>query len=383
MYLHKSHRPAWAEINLDAIRGNIRAIQKRCGADCRLMGVVKADGYGHGAVAVARECQKAGIEHLAVSSLDEVIELREAGINQNILILGPVESSEISKLLEYSVSPTVENLEYAREISELYRFRSLHAKVHLKVESGMGRLGVSVSSALETLEAMSALPGIVVEGMFTHMPSAGMDPEYCGMQIQSFRALVENVKKAGLKVRYFHMANSSAVFAHPETTRDPFNLARPGLALYGYAEEPVAEACAADGLVNAMTLKARAVSVKKMTKGQTVGYGRTYTVQADEEWIALFPLGYADGISTCYSNLAKVSIGGIPYPVAGRVCMDYTMVSLGKNPQGLQAGAEGIFFGQGGTSVEEFGKLCGRIPYEVTCDISKRVPRVYSSSEER
>ncbi len=377
MFLHKSHRPTWAEIDTDAIKENYRVILSKCGTGNQIMAVVKADAYGHGAVAVSQELLKMGVQYLAVSNIDEAMELRSNGIASPVLLLGPVESSEFSKLMEFNIYPTVINMDYARELSEAYRYRGIYPKVHVEVDTGMGRMGIPVDHALSEIDQITKMEGIIIDGVYTHFPSADKDPEFTRFQVRKFNKLVNELKKMDFKIKNFHCANSAALFNCPESLKSPSTMCRPGLALYGYSTDHNPQ------LRNSMSLKTKVMAVNVMKKGDTVSYLRAYEIQKDRESIAVLPVGYADGVPTVYSNKGKILIRGNSYPVVGRVCMDYLMVSLGDNRHGVTVGDEATVFGSEKVGVEHFGKICNKIPYEVTCDISKRVPRIYIRKEDK
>ncbi len=376
MFISKSHRPVWADIHFDAIRNNYLAIRSAIPESTAIMGVVKADAYGHGAVALSQELIKLGAEYLAISNLDEAMELRDAGVSCPILLFGPVESQEFGKIIQFNIFPSVTSLDYAKELAESYRYRGVFPKVHIKVDTGMGRLGLAYERALLEIEQIAKIEGIIIDGIYSHFPSADDDIEYSQAQLKRFVNLIGEVKKLGIKVKYFHIANSAGIFNLPDSAKEPFNMVRSGLGLYGYTTEKNPQ------LKNSMSLKCRIIDIRRMKKGQSVSYLRTYTVSGEYEYVAVLPVGYADGIPTVYSNRGKVLIKGGYYPVVGRICMDYIMVSLGKNEKGVTVGDEAALFGEGKLSVELFGKACSRIPYEVTCGISKRVPRNYIRNED-
>jgi len=377
MYMYKSHRPTWAEIDMDAIKSNFLSIRKLCPESVALMAVVKADAYGHGAVAISQELVKLGTEYLAVSNIDEAMELRSSGISLPVLILGPVEPMEFGKLIEFNIYPTVISMDYAKELSEAYRYRGIYPKVHIKIDTGMGRLGIPIERAFIEIEQISNMEGIIIDGIFTHFPSADEDIEFSNEQIKLFIDLIKELKRIDIKIKHFHIANSAAIFNIPASRETPFTMVRPGLALYGYSTKPNPE------LINSMALKTRIVSINCLKKGDTVSYLRTYQIKNEREYIAVLPIGYADGIPTLYSNKGKVFIKEKAYPVVGRICMDYTMVSLGTSPPDITIGEEVTLFGNNKLKVEDFGKICHKIPYEVTCDISKRVPRIYLRKEDK
>ncbi|MGC8765559.1 MAG: alanine racemase [Brevinematia bacterium] len=377
MYLSKSHRPTWAEINIDAIRHNFKLLTSRCSPDVQVIGVVKADAYGHGALQISQEFTRLGMAYLGVSNLDEGIELRTNGITIPIIVLGPVETNEFSKLMEFNIYPTIVSYKYAKELAENYRYRGIFPKVHVEIDTGMGRLGIPYESALLEIEQISNITGMIIDGVFTHFPSADADLEFSNEQLNKFKSLIEETKRLDIKIRHYHIANSAAIFTLPETAKPPFTLVRPGLSLYGYST------LKNTGLINSMTLKTKIIEIRTMKKDETVSYLRTYRIKKEKEYIAVLPIGYADGIPTTYSNRGYVTIKGKKYNSVGRVCMDYTMVSLGETPGDIEIGDEVTIFGNGAMSIEEFGKICSMIPYEVTCNVSKRVPRIYIRKEDR
>ncbi len=376
MYLSKSHRPTWIEVNIDNLRKNYQFIRSLLPEKMSIMGVVKADAYGHGAVQISQELLKLGAEYLAVSNIDEAIELRQSGISSPILLLGPAESQEFGKLLEFNVFPTVTSLDYARELSESYKYRGVFPKIHIKVDTGMGRLGIDIAHALLEIEQISKLEGIIIDGIFSHFPSSDDDLEFSNHQIRVFNELIEEVQKLNIKVRHFHIANSAAILNLNLSIQEPYTMIRPGLSLYGYSSQKNRV------LKGLMSLKTHIIQLRKMKKGQSVSYMRKYIVSSPEEWIAVLPVGYADGIPVSYYEKGEVSINKKLYPVAGRICMDYTMIALGQNNDELKVGDEVTVFGSESISLEEFGARCNKIPYEVSCGITKRVPRVYTRKED-
>ncbi len=377
MYPSKSHRPTWAEIDIDAIRHNFKLLTSKCNPDIQVVGVVKADAYGHGAVQISQELTRLGVSYLGVSNLDEGIELRTNGITIPIIVFGPVEPNEFSKLMEFNIYPSVGSYNYAKELAENYRYRGIFPKVHIEVDTGMGRLGIPYETALLEIEQISNISGMIIDGVFTHFPSADADIDFSNEQLQKFKNLVEEAKRLDIKVRHFHVANSAAIFTLPYSVKPPFTLIRPGISLYGYST------LKNTGLINSMSLKTKIIDIRCMKKDETVSYLRMYRIRKDKEFIAVLPVGYADGIPTTYSNRGCVTIKGNRYNVVGRVCMDYTMVSLGETSNGIEIGDEVTIFGNGAISIEEFGKICSIIPYEVTCGVSKRVPRIYIRREDR
>ncbi|MCX7820352.1 MAG: alanine racemase, partial [Brevinematales bacterium] len=305
------------------------------------------------------------------------IELRTNGITIPILVFGPVEPNEFSKLMEFNIYPVVSSYTYAKDLAENYRYRGLFPKVHIEIDTGMGRLGIPLDNALLEIEQISNISGMIIDGIFTHFPSADSDPEFSNFQLKSFINIIEETKRLDIKIKNFHIANSAGIFNIEGVAKQPFNMVRPGLAIYGYSTNKNSE------LINSMQLKTKIIEIRKMKKDETVSYLRTYKIQKEKEYIAVLPLGYADGIPTTYSNKGYVTIRNKAYPVVGRVCMDYMMVSLGESPEDIKIGEEVVVFGNDFMSVEKFAKICSLIPYEVTCNVSKRVPRVYIRQEDR
>ncbi len=377
MYPSKSHRPTWAEINIDAIRSNVKKIMEKCDPETQIMGIVKADAYGHGAVQISQELTRLGINYLGVATLDEGIELRTNGITTPIVLFGPVESNEFSKLMEFNVYPVVTSYAYAKELAENYRYRGLFPKLHIEIDTGMGRLGIPLESALLEIEQISNINGVIIDGIFTHFPSADSDLEFSNYQLKTFLSIIEEIKRLDIKVKFFHIANSAGIFNINGTTKTPFNMVRPGLSIYGYSTTKNEE------LINSMKLKTKIIEIRKMKKDETVSYLRTYKIQKEKEYIAVLPVGYADGIPTLYSNKGYVVINNKTYPSVGRICMDYMMVSLGESPENINIGTEVTIWGDPLITVEKFAKICSMIPYEVTCGLSKRVPRTYIRQEDR
>ena len=372
MYAHKSYRPTWIEINMDAIHNNYHFLQSMIPDTTTIMGVVKADAYGHGAIPISQELLKIGATYLAVSNVDEAIELREAGISSPMLIFGPVEKNEFGKLIQFNLFPTVTSLAYARELVQAYRYRGVFPKIHIKVDTGMGRLGIPYDNALMEIEQIAQLDGVIIDGIFSHFPSADDDLDYSIEQLNHFKRLIKDIQELKIKIKHFHIANSAAILSINSSVQKPFDMVRPGLALYGYSAQKNKV------LKNSMSLKSRIMDIRKMKKGDTVSYLRQYTIKEDGEQIAVLPVGYADGIPTLYSNKGQVLINGEKYPQVGRICMDYMMVSLGKNPENVVIGDVATIFGDQIVSIEDLARRLHKIPYEVTCGMSKRVPRIYT-----
>lgn len=370
-------RPTWVEINLDNLRHNILELKKIISSATKLCAVVKADAYGHGAVEVAKEAIACGASYLSVAFLDEAIELRKNGITTPILILGFTPENQFDKILEYDITQTVYNFKSGAMLSDCALKQNKKAKVHIKVDTGMNRIGFC-PEACTTAEfrELFSLRGLEIEGIFTHFARADeRDRHFTNEQFQIFTGIVKAIEEAGYKIPIKHVANSAGVLQYPETHLD---MVRPGIILYGlYPSDEIDKNLIS--LKPVMSFKTRVSNVKVLPKGKPISYGGTYITQR-QSIIATLPVGYADGYSRLLSSRAQVLINGQRAPVVGRVCMDQCMVDVTDIQGGVSIGDEAVLLGADGNnriSAEEIAELMGTINYEVVCGISKRVPRVY------
>ncbi|MBN2403207.1 MAG: alanine racemase [Spirochaetes bacterium] len=366
-------KKTYLEIDLDAVRRNLVSIRERVGNGTAVLLAVKADGYGHGAVQVSRMAEKNALaDMLGVSSPMEGMELREAGINLPILNLGLIlpRREEIDTILKYGISQTVADFALAEKISVAAGKKGLVVKLHLKIDTGMGRIGCRPEEAFVIGKTIAGLPGVLLEGVFTHFPvSDDPDSTFTKNQIAEFKEILEEFEINGIDVKYRHMANSAAILNYKESI---FNLARPGITAYGY--RPSGNCNSSVKLIPSMTFKSCVIFIKRVKKDTPLSYGLTYRTKNDTN-IATVPVGYGDGYSRFLSNKGSVIIRGNLYPVAGRVCMDQILVDLGNDEYPL--GEEVILFGRDTITAETIAELIGTIPYEVTCGISKRVQKQY------
>ena len=378
----------WAEIDLGAIAHNVRTLRRQTGADTRFMAVVKANAYGHGAVAVARQALSAGADWLGVARVEEGIALRQAGIEAPILVFGYTPPPAAEALLRHDLTATVYSFETARAYSETAVAADRTLRLHLKVDTGMGRLGlipevhnlsltgkaVSGNPVFEA-EAIAHLPGIALEGIYTHFAAADhADKAYTLSQMEKFNDFLDHLHFAGLDIPIRHAANSAAVIDLPATHLD---MVRCGIALYGLNPSDAVDADRL-ALQPAMALKARVIQVKTVPAGFPVSYGMTYTTERPTV-IATVAAGYADGLNRRLSNIGAMLVRGRRVPIAGRVCMDLTMLNAGDVPD-IAAGDEAVIFGrQAGSelSADEVARALGTINYEVVTAVGARVPRVY------
>ena len=366
----------WAEIDLDALAHNYTVLRKRIGADVKFLGVVKADAYGHGSVQVSRLLQEMHADYLAVSSIDEAVELRHNDITMPILILGHTPKEQVSRLIKYNITQAVTCKAKALEYSEEAVRLGGTLKIHIKVDTGMSRLGYLCNgdyfdTGVEGICEGCSLPGLDAEGIFTHFAVSDEPGEQCEAytrhQFQLFTDVIAKVEeKLGRRFLIRHCANTGAVARYPETWLD---MVRPGLLLYGYGE--FAEEL---GLLPVMSLKATVSTIKTYPADTAVSYGGIYVTDKKTR-MGVIPYGYADGFFRCLSNRCSLMTSEGPVPQRGKICMDMCMIDL-TDKMGVDVGSEVEIFGRH-NSINDLAALAGTIPYELTCAVSKRVPRIY------
>jgi alanine racemase len=378
----------WAEIDLDAISSNIRALRSMTAEGTRFMAVVKADAYGHGALAVARQALAAGADWLAVARLEEGIALRQAGIQAPILVFGYTPPALAADLLAHDLTATVYDFDTARAYSQVAVTTDRNLRVHLKVDTGMGRLGLrpelggfsatgkAVSgNPVFVVDAIAHLPGIELEGVYTHFAAADHpDQGFASAQLERFTDFLDHLYYAGIEVPLRHAANSAATITLPDSHLD---MVRCGVAMYGlYPSAAVGPERIP--LTPAMAFKCRIVQLKRVEAGFAVSYGMTHVTEASTV-IATVAAGYADGLSRRLSNAGEMLVRGRRVPIVGRVCMDLTMLDTGAVPE-AEVGDEAVIFGRQGEetiSVDEVAARLGTIHYEVVTGVAARVPRFY------
>lgn len=364
-----------ARVHLGNIRDNLRAIRAAVGTGRKVLIAVKANGYGHGAVEISRMAEATGTaDWLGVATVPEGRELREAGLRLPILKLGPTFPWEMKAAVEAGITLAVCSREEAEGVARAVCEAGRPASVHLKVDTGMGRVGVSPAEAPALARFVVDLPGVVLEGVFTHLPESDVaDVAYTREQILRFRTTAGLVQEAARRRLVIHCANSGAVLGHDSAWLD---MVRPGIMIYGFRPDP--ETPATIPLKPGMSLLTRVSFVKKIARGTAVGYGRTWVAPADTT-LATIPAGYADGFNRLFSNRGRVLIGGRSYPLVGRVCMDQSMVDLGPETD-VKVGDEVVLMGRSGEAeipCEEWAEKLGTITYEVTCQVNSRVVRLY------
>lgn len=379
--------PLWAEIDLKAIAHNIKELRRITQPQARLMAVVKANGYGHGAVEVSRCALQNGAALLGVARIEEGLQIRKAGINVPILVFGYTHPQQAGDLIQYNLTQSVHTTATARELSQAALSLAAKIKIHVKVDTGMGRLGllpqnfqsdqlekINSDTIAETL-AIANLDGLELEGIFTHFASADSadktDTEY---QLDLFLNYRKDLQKAGLNPPLAHAANSGALLDMP---RSHLDLVRPGIAIYGlYPSDEVDRKRIL--LKPAMALKTKIIQLKNVPAGFKISYGSTHTTQQPTT-IATVPIGYADGLNRGLSSRGRMLVGGQRVPIVGRVCMDLTMLDVG-DVKNVQVGDEVVVFGKQENktlSVDEMATMLNTINYEIVTGISARVPRIY------
>ena len=365
-------RPTHVEVRLDRLSENYAAIAAHVGS-AKVMPILKANAYGHGLIPVAKRMERDGAAYLGLAYLEEGLKLRRAGIRTPILVLGGIIGSQVPLFIQNDLTLTASSVDKLRAIQDAAAALGQTAKVHLKIDTGMERIGVHWYSAESLLEASLDCPNVVVEGIFSHLANAdGTDLSHARLQLERFHEVLEFYPRRGLPTPMRHIANSGAVLQLPEANLD---LVRPGLLLYGVLPDRALKNTL--GVRPALTWVSRVVYFKVVKAGNPIGYGSTYT-PTEMTRVITVPVGYGDGYFRCMSNRAEVGVRGQRFPVVGRICMDQVMVEIGQ--QSAWNGDRVVLLGEsdeGGISVQEMADWAGTIPYEVLTNINTRVPRIY------
>ena len=374
-------RQVWAEIDMSAFDHNVKQIKDHM--ECpEMIGVIKANAYGHGATECAKVLKYNGVDNFAVATLEEAVNLREDGIEGKIIVLGFTPIECVDTVVEYDLIPVVMHYDYVEALSaEVEKQGAEPAKVLFALDTGMGRIGYRVFNdyerdyAVERYRQMSELPGVEIYGVITHFSTADEEQrEYTGMQIENYNAFMEKLNAAGFFPKKI-CANSASIMVYPEIH---FDACRPGIILYGLAPSGYLKGKVLD-LKPVMTVKAEIVNLKKVPKGTSVSYGRKFTTTEDVTKIATIGLGYADGYSRLNSGKISVLVGGIKCPVVGNICMDQCMVDVSAVPD-VHRGDEVVIMGRQGDeeiSADDLAAINGTINYEITCCFDLRMPKVY------
>jgi alanine racemase len=372
-------RPTWAEVRLDHIASNYRAIKSLAGQGVKVMAVVKANAYGHGSVPVATHLEKEGVDWFGVALVEEGIELREAGIRSPILSLGGFwQEDQASACIEHDLTPALYRLDMLDTLQKAARAANRNISYHLKLDTGMGRLGVMPELLPEFLERAKNSPNLTLDGLMTHLASADepQKSEATTNQISRFFDSLEQVRAHGFNPSYRHISNSAGTHGWPQAR---CNMVRTGGLLYGFWRDIIAPSPPPPPLSPALSLHSRITLLKRVGAGATLGYGGTFRTERDS-LIAIIPIGYHDGLRRAYSNNGRVIVRGRFAPIVGRVSMDLTIIDV-SDINGVELGDEVILIGRSGDSsitAEEMGSWIGTISFEVSCAISERVPRIYS-----
>ena len=363
-------RDVYAEIDLGALRHNFTEIRRRINPASKLCAVVKANAYGHGALEVSKVAVECGADFLAVATVDEGLELRRAGFGLPILILGLIPHEAARAVVDADLTQAVADFALAEKISAAAVSLGKVAKIHLKLETGMGRIGVAPDEAVALAAEISRLPNVELEGLFSHFADADSpDRTFTNRQIKIFKATADKIQAAGIGIKIRHIAESAAALDIPEAH---FDMVRSGIINYGLY--PSADVRRTIELKPVMKLVAKIVYLKKVAAGVSIGYGRDF-IAARDSLIATLPLGYADGYTRAYKGF-HVEVRGQLAPIAGRVCMDQTMIDV-TDVAGVALGDEAILFGSDLVTTDAAARYLNTINYEVTCLVSARVPRVF------
>jgi alanine racemase len=373
-------RPTWAEIDLNNLEYNFNSVKEFIGEDISYMAVVKADGYGHGAVCCAKKLEEIGIDWLGVALPEEGFELRESGIKTPILCLGSFWAGQEKLLLENNLTPVIYNLDIAEKLDKAAKDKGVTAKIHIKIDTGMGRIGIRFDEAGEFAEGLKKFNNLNIEGIMTHFASADDldENDFTNLQIRRFYDAVRIFEEKGFSPVFKDLANSPGAIAH-ENSRG--NMVRLGGVLYGLGDDILPHEIDLPKVKPLMSLHTKITHLKKVAKGETLGYGRTFTA-SKESIIATIPIGYQDGYSRSLSNCGRIIINNHFAPVVGRISMDWTIIDVTNVPN-VQINDEVILMGESEKlkiTAEELAEKTGTISYEITCGINRRVTRVYVGS---
>ena len=354
---------AFAEIKLKNLERNVSVIRSRVGDDVRILAVVKANAYGHGSIEISKKLSSIEVNDLAVATYEEALEIQAAGVKANILILGSITNDQIISSISSGVVFTI------YDISQLHFINSLNTKdtcFHLKVDTGMNRLGIDSSEIEESIKIIKDNSNLCLKGVYTHLAESNLiNSSFTKLQIIEFNKIILKYKDAISNIDFFHIANTSGIFNFKDSY---LNMIRPGLALYGLSSNE-------DKVYPLMELKTSLIKIRNIKKGDSISYGRTFIAEENMK-IGVIPIGYADGLPRSMSNKGRVLCNDMECGILGRVCMDLTIIDLSKNSN-PKIGDEVIIFGNDKISANEVAMISETIPYDIVCGISKRVKRIY------
>lgn len=372
----------WAEINLDALAHNMREIRKITNPHAMIMAVAKADAYGHGSVECARTMLENGADRLAVATLDEAIEMKREFGDVPVMILGSNMESESEALVDNGIIPAVYTIEFAKTLSDAAVRLNKPARVHIKLDTGMSRIGFVVtdgdnSAVIDEIKEISKLPMLEIEGLFSHFSTSDEpDDTYTRLQFKRFMSIADRLEAEGIHIPIKHICNSAGIMMYPEYHLD---MVRPGIIIYGMYPSDDVDKSRLD-LRYVMSLKAFITYVKEIEPGRGVSYGKEYIAEGTTR-LATVPVGYADGYSRLLAKKAHIAVNGEKYPIAGRICMDQCMIDV-TSGNNISRGDEALIFGDGAVTVDDVAAWLGTINYEITCMLSRRIPRVYKQNGE-
>jgi len=373
-------RPTWAEIDLDALAANYRLIRDRVAPGVKVLAAVKANAYGHGAIECARRLESEGVDWFGVALPEEGIELRQAGITKPVLCLGGIWNGQERACLQFKLTPVVYRGDIVQSLDRAANEMGLIADAHVKIDTGMGRLGVRPDSVSEFCEGLGEFKNVRIDGLMTHLAAADDDAheQFTKAQLDRFQAAVTLFRDRGFTPTFIHAANSAAAFGFKQSWG---NMIRPGGTLYGFSRDVLPPHVDPPPLRPVMSLHSRIVLLKKLPKGEKLGYGCTFETQRDS-MIATIPIGYDDGYSRALSNRGRVIVRGKFAPVVGRISMDLTLIDVTDVPEASLNDHVTLIGRDGDLSItaEDIAETIGTISYEVTCSVSTRVPRRYVSS---
>lgn len=369
-------RPTYVEINLDNLAHNFREIQKAVRENTLVMPVIKANGYGHGSVELGKMYGELGAKRIAVSLLNEAVELRRSGIDLPLLVLNHTPAYQMNEVVAYDLIQAIYRYEDGKTLSEAAAEMDKVVKIHIKIDSGMGRLGfLPNDESLQDIVRMKDLPNIEIEGIFTHFAKADeRDKQTTKDQFEKYTWIVSELERRGMEIPIKHVSNSAAIIDLPEYNLD---MVRPGIMLYGYYPSDEVRMDEIH-LKPAMTLKSVVSNIKTVPAGAGISYGHLFKAQRESR-IATVPIGYADGYTRMLTGKGEVFVGGKRAPIAGKICMDQLMVDVTDVP-GVEIGQEVVFFGEGVDGyphVDEVADKLGTVNYEIVCMMGRRLPRVY------
>jgi len=371
------NRPTRAEINLSNLKNNFEIVKKLVGSKVKIMAMVKANAYGHGILEISKELIRNGVDYLGVAYLEEAVFLRKNGVDCPIVVLGAININQIKEFLKYDIEVTSSSIEKSLAISEVATLMGIKATVHLKIDTGMERIGVQWHNGYNFFKKTAGMPGIKIKGVFSHFAKADCDEDFTHLQLKRFNSFIDELKRENLLPELVHMANSAAIINFPESY---FNMVRPGIMLYGYNPNgyfPDLE-MAESQLKPVMNFKTKVSYFKVCPANTGISYGHTF-VTTGQTRIVTLPVGYGDGYNRLLSNKGEVVIRGKYYPVVGNVCMDQLMIDIGINGEAYN-GDDVLLFGEMDGKKISLDKICnliGTISYEALCNISSRVPRIY------